>query len=686
MCGVAGVIDLKGRRKPDNAMLQRMANALVHRGPDDDGFLAAPGIGLAHRRLSIVGLNDGRQPLFNEDQSVAVICNGELFDFPERRQELEAKGHVFRTHTDCEIIVHLYEEHGEGLLEHLKGQFAFVLVDFKRRIVLMARDRVGICPLFWSRQGDFLYFGSEIKALIASGAVPPRADPRGLDHLFTFFALGGRRTAFEGVQAIAPGHYLKIAWRGDDRAASPVETKYWDFDFPDWGEEDDPDANTAIEAFEETFARAVEIRLRADVPVVGYLSGGVDSAYVLATAAQVAGRPVPSFTLRVPDPRLDETDNALEAARAIGCRPTVVDAGADIITKSYAALTAAAECPVLDTSCAALLALSREVRAQGYKVVLTGEGSDEGFAGYVWFKIRETARRLDIGDLFRPSTTMSRVARKWAARDLSFAEFSRIDAMIGGPHAQSILYNLVARSRGRYFSAGLKEELGTHVAYEDLDLDLERMARWHPLNRSLYLGYKVHLSGLLMSAKGDRVAMANSVETRYPFLDEDVIALAARLHPRFKLNRLLKDKYLVRRAAERLLPHDVAWRPKGMFRAPTAETFLAQPPAFVRELLSRESLARTGYFDADAVTRDCALLARGEGEKLGEFGSLGLGGVIVTQLWHHLYLGGGLCALPHLTYAPEAASAMTSASASRGERTPPQVRGKRRPILPASAT
>lgn len=659
MCGIAGVLDLKGRWRPDQAMLQRMADALHHRGPDDDGFLIAPGIGVANRRLSIVGLSDGHQPIFNEDESVVVVCNGELFDFPERRVELEAKGHVFRTHSDSEIIVHLYEEYGEGFIEKLRGQFAFALVDLKRRIVLLARDRVGICPLFWSRQGDRLYFGSEIKALIASGGVTPKTDPRGLDNLFTFFALGGRRTAFEGVQAIAPGHYLKIAWRADGKAAAPVEKKYWDFDFPDWGEEDNPDAKTAIDAFEETFARAVEMRLRADVPVVGYLSGGVDSAYVLATAARVSGTPLPSFTLRVPDPRLDETGNALQAARVIGGRSTVVDAGPDIITDNYAALTIAAECPVLDTSCAALLALSREVRSQGYKVVLTGEGADEGFAGYVWFKMRENARRLDIGDVFRPSTVISRLARKMAARDQSFGELRRIDAMIGGPHAQSVIYNLVARSRSRYYSAGMKEQLGGHVAYEDIDLDIARMSRWHPLNRSLYLGYKVHLPGLLLSQKGDRIAMANSVEARYPFLDENVIALAARMHPEWKLRGRIKDKFLLRSAAERVLPHDIAWRPKGMFRAPTAETFLVNPPDFVRDLMSPESLARTGYFDVDAVARDCAMVARGEGEKLGTFTSLGLGGVVATQLWHHLYLGGGLCDLPHLTYAPESVPAAT---------------------------
>jgi asparagine synthase (glutamine-hydrolysing) len=652
MCGLAGILDLRGKLEPDRSAVERMTTALMHRGPDDSGFLFSPGIGAGHRRLSILGLTDGRQPIYNEDRTVAVLVNGELFDYPELKSELEARGHVFRTHSDSELIVHLYEEHGEGLLSHLKGQFAFVLFDFARHIVLLARDRVGICPLFWSRQGDNLFFGSEIKALLASGGVPAAADPRGLDHLFTFFALPSRRTAFAGVQAIPPGHYLKIEFQRDDRAAAPVERKYWDLDFPDWGEEDNPPEEVAIDGFEAAFARAVEIRLRADVPVVGYLSGGVDSAYVLATAAKVNGTPLPSFTIHVPDPALDEKDNALEAARAIGGRPTVVEAGADLISDNYAALVAAAECPVLDTSCAALLALSREVRAQGYKVVLTGEGADEAMAGYFWFKIREAARSLDIGDAFRPSTAISRIARKWARPEISFGEFARIDRMIGGPHAQSILYNLVATARHRYYSPGMKEGLGDHVAYEDLDLDLARMRRWHPLNRSLYLGYKVQLGGLLLSQKGDRVAMANSVETRYPFLDEDVIAYTARIHPKWKLRGWLKDKYVLRRAAERLLPADIAWRPKAMFRAPFAETFLAQPPSFVRDLLSRSSLARTGYFDADAVERDCASLASGTGEKLGTFASLGLGGVVATQLWHHLYLGGGLCELPQVSSPP----------------------------------
>ncbi|ODR99999.1 hypothetical protein AUC68_02540 [Methyloceanibacter methanicus] len=646
MCGIAGSIDLGGKRLPDRTMLQRMADALIHRGPEDSGFLSAPGVGFAHRRLSIVGLQDGRQPIYNEDRTVAVICNGEFFDHPERRAHLEAKGHIFSTHSDSEILVHLYEEYGEGLFPHLKGQFAFALVDLVRGVVLLGRDRVGICPLFWSRQGDTIYFASEIKALIASGAVRPEADPRGLDHLFTFFALSSRRTAFKGVQALEPGHYLRIELPRGRGVATPVERKYWDFDFPDWGDELDGDERQLTDAFQAVFENAVDIRLRADVPVVGYLSGGVDSAFVMATAGRVAGRALPSFTLRIPGKNLDEADEAMEAAQAIGAHPTVVQAGSDLIMDSYEALTRAAECPVLDTSCAALLALSREVRAQGYKVVLTGEGADEGFAGYIWFKMREMARILDYGDAFTPTSVLSRVIRRVGSKQ-STEELKRIDALLGGPHAQSVMYSLVSTARDRYFSPSFKEDLGGHVAYEDLDLDLERMARWHPLNRSLYLGYKVHLAGLLLTQKGDRIAMANSVETRYPFLDEDVISFVSQLSPRWKLRRRTRDKYLLRQAAGQILPQNIAQRPKHMFQAPLADSFLVGAPAFVCELVSEESLKRTGYFDVDQVRRDCALVsAEGSSRNLGRFYSLGLGGVVATQLWHHVYLGGGLCSLP----------------------------------------
>jgi asparagine synthase (glutamine-hydrolysing) len=652
MCGIAGVIDLRGSREPDNAMVRHMASALRHRGPDDDGFMFAPGVGIGNRRLAIVGVTNGHQPIFNETGTVGVVGNGEFFDYPEQKARLEARGHVFRTCSDTELIVHLYEDHGEDLFQHLKGQFAFVLVDVERRKVLLARDRVGICPLHWSRQGDWLYFGSEIKALLASRAVPPVLDPRGLDHIFTFFALGTRRTMFAGIESVAPGHYLRVDLRDDGGAATIVERRYWDLDFPDWGEEEDSDdAAALIDEFEATFRRAVEIRLRADVPVVSYLSGGVDSAYILATASSLRGAPIPSFTVTAPQSQFDETDGAAATARQIGSSQTILDASAGVIAANYAGLIEAAESPVLDTSCAALLSLSREVHKQGKKVVLTGEGADEAFAGYLWFKWRELARTFDIGQ-FHPSTVLSRLVRKATTPHVRLAELRRIDDMIGGPHAQSILYNLVAGSRQRYYSADFKDQLGSFVAYEDLRFDPERMRRWHPLNRSLYFGYKVLLAGMLLSHKGDRVTMANSVEARYPFLDEDVIAFGARLHPRWKLRRGVKEKFLLRLAAARILPAEIASRAKSMFRLPLAESFFTSPPAFVRELMSEDALATTGYFDVTTVRKDYETFGRGQ--KLGTFKSLGLTGVMATQLWHHLFLGGGLCDLPVPTFRSQA--------------------------------
>ncbi len=299
------------------------------------------------------------------------------------------------------------------------------------------------------------------------------------------------------------------------------------------------------------------------------------------------------------------------------------------------------------------------MHAKGYKVALTGEGADEALAGYVWFKTNKMQRLLDIHGK-SPSGFASRLFRNLMSQDQSFSDLNRIDTMIGGPHAQSEMYSMVSNSRSLFYSAGMKETLGQHVAYEDLPLNLERMRRWHPLNQSLYFGYKTLLSGLLLNHKGDRIAMANSVETRYPFLDEDLIKLCARVHPRFKLKGLRQDKYLLRQAAARLLPDEIALRPKAMFRAPFAATFLDNPPAYVHQLMSEEALTRTGYFDVAAVRRQFTQEGHGSESKRGFFTGMGLATVLATQLWHHLYLGGGLCELPEPGFMPKRLTALAA--------------------------
>ena len=675
MCGIAGIVNLTEPTAIDPQIVRRMADAITHRGPDEDGYFFRPGIGMANRRLSIVGLFDGKQPIANEDRSVWVIFNGELFDYPEVKSQLESRGHQFRTHCDTELIPHLYEEHGEGIFEKLRGQFAIALWDERRRQLLLARDRFGICPLYWTQQGNLLLFASEIKALLASGLVPARPDVRGINHVFTFFALPGPVTCFEGINCLLPGRYLCILpapsgrlGLGDDQApdasakpqAEIKERVYWEIDFPDAGQEERRDfrrfASNAhspvIDEFEAVLKKAVERRLRADVPVVSYLSGGVDSSVVVALACaqrrSEGKRPIPTFTISVQDvSAFNERSEAHLVAKHIGCEEIVVDCGRQEVLDSYPELIRAAEGPVIDTSCAGLLMLARKVHEHGYKVALTGEGADEWLAGYPWYKIQ---RALGVLDLI-PGLPMSGVARRaylrlTGAPKVSWGAAQKVQDAIGGDNAWLNVYGLFGSSRTRFFSAGMWEQLGDHVPYADLKLNLERARKWHPLNRSLYLGARVMLPGLLLASKGDRVAMNSSVETRYPFLDEEVFRFLAKLHPDWKMRRL-RDKLILRYLADRWVPPSIAWRRKVMFRAPLDGFHITTLPTFVDQLLSSESLRKTGYFDPIAVAhwRQAFRSMRGNQRTMVE---MGLVGVVATQLWHHTYIDGSLADLPSL--------------------------------------
>jgi asparagine synthase (glutamine-hydrolysing) len=657
MCGIAGIVNLTGAAAIESSALRRMADAIVHRGPDEDGYLLQPGLGLASRRLSIVGLADGRQPIFNEDRSVAVVFNGELFDYPERKAELQGRGHHFRTHCDTELLPHLWEEHGEQMLAQLRGQFAFALWDQRRRQLILARDRFGICPLYWTRRGDWLLFASEIKALLASGLVPVRPDVRGINHAFTFFALPGPVTCFDGVQCLLPGHYLRIL----PAASEPVtERIYWEIDFPDAGEEEwrgfrrfGSNADSpVVDEFEAVFRRAVERRLRADVPVVSYLSGGVDSSVVVALASAQRRREgkgaLPTFTISIQDaPRLNERNEAELVATHVGCEKIVIDCGRQQILETYPALIRAAEGPVIDTACAALLMLARGVHQRGYKVALTGEGADEWLAGYPWYKVQRLLGWLDAVPGMRLSRMMRRAyVRLSGAPPIAWDMVQRVEQVIGGPSAWLNIYGLFGASKARFFSAGMWERLGDHLPYADLGLNAERARRWHPLNRSLYLGARVMLPGLLLAAKGDRVAMNSSVETRYPFLDEDVFEFLARLHPIWKM-RGMRDKLILRYLAQRWVPRSIAWRAKAMFRAPTDSFHTTDVPTFVDHLLSPESLRKTGYFDPAAVRHwSDAFKQMRPGSTQRAVIEMGLVGVVATQLWHHTYIDGTLADLP----------------------------------------
>ncbi len=652
MCGIAGIMGLSDKHSaPTSGVVRRMAAAIVHRGPDEDGFFDIPAVSLGSRRLSIVGLADGRQPIANEDRSVNVVFNGELFDYPEKRRELEAQGHVFRTHTDTELLPHMWEQYGDKMFERLRGQFAFALWDEKQQRLVLARDRWGICPLFWTIQkptygefagGTWLLFASEIKGLLASGLVEARPDVRGINHLFTFFATPGPVTCFEGVQLLVQGRYLEFR-RGV--TTSPEPKAFYEFDFPNRGDEiRDADPKKLTDEFEEVFTRSVQMKLRADVPVVSYLSGGVDSSIVVALASKTLNRPIPTFTIGIgDDPSLNEESEAGIVARHIGVKDqVVVKCGHEELLATYPELIRAAEAPVVDTACAAMLLLARSVRAKKYKVALTGEGADEWLAGYPWFKIQRALGMLNSVPGMPLGLWMVRGYFK-AARvpQFSLEKVAEMEHELGGPNAWLNVYGLMSMSKLRFFSPQMWERLRDNNPFRDLGLNVERMRKWHPLHRSLLLGARVMLPGMLLASKGDRVAMHSSVETRYPFLDEDVFAFLAKLHPRWKL-RGFRDKYLLRLLAERYLPNSIAWRRKAMFRAPMNSFNLDDPSpsgAWVSPLLTEEALRRTGYFNIAEVRRwrqDSGRLRHGSLKRTSI--EMGLVGVTATQLWHHTYI------------------------------------------------
>ena len=666
MCGIAGIIDLAGRRRVPEGNIQRMARALLHRGPDEEGFLIQPGLALASRRLSIVGLADGQQPVTNEDRNIFVVFNGELFDYIERRAELKQHGHRFVTHCDTEIIPHLWEEQREKMWEGLRGQFAIALWDEQRRQLHLGRDRFGIAPLFWTRQGDWLLFASEIKGLLASRMVPARPDRRGIDHVFTFSAVPGPRTCFEGVQLLPPGHFLSITPGTENGAGANIkERAYWEMNFPDEGsEERGDDRKRLVDDFENLMLQAVDERLRADVPVGAYLSGGVDSSMIVALACHLKGPAINTYTVRVHEPQLDELDAATLSARHIGAKPPIVQdfRDADALA-TYPNLIAAAEAPVIDTSCAALLQLAGRVHACGQKVVLTGEGADEWLVGYPWYK---AAKVIGILDLI-PGLGLSNVARSAYLRFNKVPHFpsswrKEVENSVGGPNAWIDAYGLLAISKLRFYSEPMWEIIGQTNPWTELNFPLERGRRWHPLHRGVWIAARVLLAGHLLQAKGDRVAMHSSVEVRYPFLDEEVFDFLAKLHPRWLL-RGFRDKHLLRLLAERWVPKSVARRHKVIFRAPLDSFYMDPEPPIVAQLLSEESLRKTGYFNLAAVNRwrnEFRELRAGSLPRLSV--EMGLMAVVATQLWHHLFMGGGLADLPEWSAIPAAVETPASAN------------------------
>lgn len=630
MCGIAGIARSRPRGV-DLETLGRMAAAIRHRGPDGYGFLTGPMVGFAHVRLSIVDLAGGAQPLESEEGRVVVTYNGESYNYKELTTELKGLGHRFKTVSDTEVLVHAWEEWGARMFDRLNGQFAFALYDRKTGEVILARDRFGVRPLFWAiRDGD-LVFGSEVKALFASGEVTPEADPEGLDEVFTYWATLPPRTPFKGVQQLPPGHYA--IWKDGRLTVKP----WYVLDYPEARDE----SPRAIHELDEIMRTGVALRLRADVPVGGYLSGGLDSSITCSLAAKASPFALRTFSVAFEDPQFDESVFQNQLAGEIGSEHAVSHISQGVIAGAFPDVIRHTETPLVRTAPVPMYHLAKLTRERGIKVVLTGEGADELFLGYDLFK--EVSVRLFAG---RHPESRARAALfdriyKYLP-GASGGEFWKKFFTEAGTTDDPLFshlprFNLTSRIKD-FYGASMRTGATRDPLVELRDGLPAAFSSWSPLNRAAYLEMKTLLSPYLLSSQGDRMGMAHAIEGRYPFLDHRLFEFAARLPTSSKLLGL-KEKEILRRWAKEIVPPSIRARGKQPYRAPDAPSFFGPgAPEWVEDVLSADRVREYGYFEPAAVDGLARRARRGQATGFRE--NQAMVAVLSTQLWHQQFMRG----------------------------------------------
>ncbi len=637
MCGIVGICFPGHDQAPSETLVRRMASQLTHRGPDEEGYCMRPGIALGHRRLSIIDLSGGKQPMGNEDDTMTVIFNGEIFNYIELREELQKKGHRFRTLSDTETIVHCYEEYGPDFCTHLNGQFAIALWDGNRQRLLLARDRVGIRPLYYAKvPGKGLVFGSEMKALFAYPGVTPRFDTAGLDQVFSLWATLPPRTVFKGICEVPPGSVLIV-----DRDGSRIE-KYWKLQFPRQQEYDYRSPEYYARELAELLHDSVRLRLRADVTVASYLSGGIDSSIIASLVKKHHNRDLITFSVCFRDGLFDERDYQRMMVDQLNTDHRRIEITYDGIADKYDSVVRHAENPMVRTAPAPLFQLSRLVRENGIKVVLTGEGADEVFAGYNIFK-EDRIRRFwarQPSSALRP-LLLSRIYPYVKKQGNAFWQAffrSGLEDVDNPYYSHSIRWKNTAHIK-RLMADHVRAEMNEaeNVAAplaECVDPDI---LSWHPLCRAQYLETSIFMSGYLLSSQGDRMMMGNSVEGRFPFLDHRLIEFAAKIPPEYKL-RGLNEKHILKEAFKEDLPEQVVNRPKQPYRAPISSCFLGGGRSAAARVLEPNALEAGECFDSSRVNMLLKRLRAASPDRIGARDDMAVAALVSTQLLAHHFI------------------------------------------------
>jgi asparagine synthase (glutamine-hydrolysing) len=625
MCGIVGVLNQSEQPPVGLETIRRMLEMIHHRGPDGFGIYRDAHIGMGNARLSIIDLSGGDQPIGNETGSLWIVFNGEIFNYVELRPQLEARGHVFTTHSDTEVILHLFEDYGPGCLQFLNGQFAIAIWDSERQSLFLARDRVGIRPLFYTRQGGRLIFGSEVKSILAYPGIQPAIRPASLKQVFTAWSVQTPHTIFEGINEVPPGHYVLIQDGQVDLQS------YWSINF----DEEKPARKTEayLEELENLLIDATRIRLRADVPVGAYLSGGLDSSITAAIIRNYTHSHLDTFSISFSDPEFDESVYQRQMASYLGTDHHEAFITHEDIGRVFPEVIWHTETPILRTAPAPMYQLSQRVREQGYKVVLTGEGADELLAGYDIFKEMKIRRFWARNPASQKRPLLLRrlypdISGMGQSGAFLLAFFQKDLANTSSPYySHAIRWSNTARTWR--FLAGDQEAPAGGIVPEGLSLP-GGFERWSHLAQAQYLEITTFLSPYLLSSQGDRMAMGHSVEGRYPFLDFRVMEFCARLPVNLKMPALV-EKWLLKQLGRKLVPDAIWQRVKRPYRAPIHRSFFTQPtPDYVQELLSEKALEVSGYFEPAAVARLIKKVTAGP--RMSEVEDMALVGILSTQL------------------------------------------------------
>jgi len=610
-----------------------MANKIVHRGPDASAEYVHGPLGLAHRRLSIIDLETGDQPMVSSNGEVVIVFNGEIFNYIELRRELQSRGVVFRTTSDTEVILELYLEHGLTCIDKLNGQFAMALWDRRSQTLHLVRDRIGICPLFYSAESQRIIFGSEIKALLPALRHKPSISIDSLDQAFTFWAPLSPNTIFESIREVSPGQIVTV------RHGQISEQRFWEWPVPD-GEYAQASESDLADQLHELLVDATRIRLRSDVPVGAYLSGGLDSSAIVSLILNHTDSQLRTFSLTFDDKAFDESGYQAALVDHANVEHSELRVDRDQILGNLRTSTWHMEAPVLRTAPVPMGLLSGHVHASNYKVVLTGEGADEVLGGYDLFKeakVRQFwAREPDSA--IRP-LLLKRLypyLHLPAGRDaeylkMFFGKGIEQPAVPGFSHAPR--WTTTAKAKN-FFSGEVRSALQDRTVENYISSLPAAVQSTDPFNQAQYIESKTMMSGYLLCSQGDRMLMMHSVEGRFPFLDHRVIEFASTLRPTLKM-RVLNEKYLLKKAVGNDLPAAIVRRHKQPYRAPdiSGKSLSDQRP--LADCLSMTELGKAGLFDPDKVSRlQKKAAARAH---LSTSESQAMTGILTTQLIHQQF-------------------------------------------------